>query len=217
MLEDLKILVNSFDLPMKEFTKLQNDFFKKFWNRYSLKIGKEEWKLIFSSCMDFISSNEHKNKSKYNALRLMKFALMSEKIFGDIYISIIGLFLYCIKHEYWTIRMESIHLLAELEIRTNIYTESYSFSENKDIIKDEKLYNYCYPLLINLFFQLWDLNDNYELENKKSIKRKDRKKKWFIPCSYDTENTYLKQIRKAIEELDTPHLVSKMKEFWFVD
>ncbi len=217
MLNELEKLTKSFDLPKKEFTNLQKEFFKKYWDKYSLELWEDESKLIFVACMDFISDDKTNNESKYNALRLIKLSLLNEKIFGDIYVLIIWLFLYCINHDYWNLRMESIHLLSELSFRTSIYTESYSFSKKKDIIKNKELYNYCYPLLIDLYFKLWDLNDKYEFENKKNIRLKDRKKDWYIQCSYDTEDKYLKNIRRAIEELDTPHLIWKMKEFWFIE
>ena len=167
--------------------------------------------------MYFITDATSSNESKYNALRLLKLSLLNRGIFWDIYMPIIWLFLYCINHDYWNLRMESIHLLSELQFKTNLYTESYSFYKNKHTIKDKKLYNYCYPLLIDLFFRLWDLNDKYELENKKNISLKDRKKDGYIPCSYDTEDRYLKSIRRAIEELDRPHFIWKMEEFWFIE
>ena len=216
MKKDLKDIVNYFNLPMKDFTALLNNFYKENWWRYSFELNLIDASFIYIACTDFLDDKKNTNISKYNAMRVIKLTLCCEDkdFFRQIFKPTLAFILGYSTHDYWNFRMESINILSELKFRTTINAEPWYWRKMTKKIMER--YKYYWPILVEFYFLLQKKDLDYQEINKNSLDFLDLSRDGYIPYSWDTKNKSLKYFRRAMEELDSPYFEKKMKEFWFV-
>ena len=196
MRNEIQHIIDSIKLPSKEFTHELKSFYKAMKcsdSRWGMKLKTEEAVRIFEVCSLIILDENVPDDRKYNAFRLVKQAVLERdfvRLEGNISESY-ALFTYGILHPNGNIRNEAFNYFVDLDMGCSSYL-------NPDEAFEEKYWS----IASNVFFHLRWMHDEYEKMNVKSLSKSDRSTKKTIPWSYDTQDPFLKSLRRYFERIE---------------
>ncbi len=198
MKTEIQTIIDSLTLPSKDFTLELKSFYKAMKcsdSRWGMRLETEEAARIFEFCSMMILDESVPNDRKYNAFRLIKQAVLERdfvKMEGKLTESY-ALFTYGIFHQNGNIRNEAFNYFVDLDIGCSSYL-------NPDEAFEEAYWN----VASKVFFHLRWMHDEYERLNVKSLPKSDRSTKKTIPWSYDTQDPFLKALRRYFERIEGP-------------
>lgn len=203
---DLRKLVNLIDMPIKDFTKVLQDFYKLFWSngKYWVKISPQDSIELFYTLESIIYSPKEDSHKRYNAYRLIGISLKQAKIMMDIFEDIIILIERTYADNNWNIRMQAYHFFCDVlfYITLGVIEPCYWKKETKKMRERRDI---IVPRLILFYKKVLEKEQKREDEiyEKWNFERKDQRE--FMPHSWDTPDTILKACRRIIERFDCPY------------
>jgi hypothetical protein len=204
---EIQNIIDSLCLPSKDFTRELKSFYKAMKcsdSRWGMKLETEEAVRIFEACSPMILDESVPNDRKYNAFRLIKQAVLERdfvKMKGKLSESY-GLFTYGILHPNGNIRNEAFNYFVDLDMGCSSYLNP-----------DEAFEKEYWIIASNVFFHLRWMHDEYERINSKNLRKRDCSTKKTMPWSYDTEDPFLKALRRYFERIEGPRFHEALMKY----
>ncbi len=190
----------------KDFSEVLNKFKKKYTNYGPLYDKDGRWNEVVEKCLDLFIRFRENVHAKYNLLRFIRLLSANSFVLETYYQEIFSIYSTTVFDDNGNIRNAGFRIIENAKM-------GVLPASKKNIARRDLRESWMF-----LFFELLRIEKEYTQDNKDSILRSDRHGRRYRKWSTETKDKYLKNIRRAIEEIDRGYYFDRiLEEFGYLE